>query len=92
MLGFCMKFIKKIKYFFRRPALVLIEFYQKFFSPDHSFWAKRVFPLGYCRFYPTCSEYGKLAIKKYGLIIGTVKIIWRILRCNPWSKGGIDSV
>lgn len=43
-----------------------------------------------CRFYPTCSEYSKSAVSKYGLIIGAAKSVWRIIRCNPYSKGGID--
>ncbi|MBQ2614714.1 MAG: membrane protein insertion efficiency factor YidD [Clostridia bacterium] len=43
-----------------------------------------------CRFYPTCSEYAILAIQKYGAVKGCLKAIWRILRCNPFGKGGID--
>lgn len=43
-----------------------------------------------CRFYPTCSEYAILAIKKYGVLKGGLKAVWRILRCNPFGKGGID--
>ena len=43
-----------------------------------------------CRFYPTCSEYAILAIRKYGAFKGSLKAAWRILRCNPFSKGGID--
>lgn len=45
-----------------------------------------------CKFTPTCSEYTKEAIKKYGAIRGTFKGIKRILRCNPFSKGGYDPV
>ena len=43
-----------------------------------------------CKFYPTCSEYTKQAIKKYGAGKGTILGIRRILRCNPFSKGGYD--
>ena len=43
-----------------------------------------------CKFYPTCSEYTKQAIEKYGAWKGTLLGIWRILRCNPFSKGGYD--
>ena len=43
-----------------------------------------------CKFYPTCSEYTKQAIEKYGAFKGSIKGIWRILRCNPFSKGGYD--
>ncbi len=45
-----------------------------------------------CRFYPTCSEYAVQAISKYGAMKGGVKAVWRILRCNPFNKGGFDPV
>ena len=64
--------------------------YQKTLSPDHSFWAKTFYPQGYCKFEPTCSEYMKQALKKYGFFRGSFKGVWRILRCNPWSDGGED--
>jgi len=67
----------------------LIWLYQKTLSPDHS-WLRVFFPHGYCRFQPSCSEYGKIALKKYGVIRALPKIIWRILRCNPWNEGGHD--
>lgn len=44
----------------------------------------------HCKYYPTCSEYTKQAIQKYGAGKGTIKGIYRILRCNPFSKGGYD--
>ncbi|MBI5254165.1 membrane protein insertion efficiency factor YidD [Candidatus Falkowbacteria bacterium] len=74
---------------FRYPFLFLIRLYQKTFSPDHG-WFRAKFPHGYCRFYPSCSEYAYQAIKKRGLVIGTLKSAWRIIRCNPWGKGGVD--
>ena len=43
-----------------------------------------------CKFYPTCSEYTQEAIKKKGLIRGLIKGSYRVLRCNPISRGGID--
>jgi len=43
-----------------------------------------------CRFIPTCSEYTYQAVKKYGVFIGLKKGTWRILRCNPFNKGGHD--
>ena len=43
-----------------------------------------------CKFYPTCSEYTKQAIEKYGAGKGLLLGFWRILRCNPFSKGGYD--
>ena len=73
----------------RSPVLWVIKFYQKTFSPDHGLW-KVFFPHGYCPFYPTCSSYGYQAIKKYGIIRGIPKTVWRILRCNPWTAGGVD--
>lgn len=71
-------------------SIKLIEYYQKNFSPDHSFWAKNVYPVWYCRFTPTCSEYTKKSIQKYGFLKWWIKGIWRILRCNPFSKWGED--
>lgn len=43
-----------------------------------------------CRFVPTCSQYAIEAIEKYGAFKGSILAIWRILRCNPFSKGGYD--
>lgn len=45
-----------------------------------------------CRYYPTCSAYGLRAIRVHGPIKGLVLTVWRLLRCNPWSRGGIDFV
>jgi len=45
-----------------------------------------------CRFQPTCSEYFVEAIRKKGVIVGTLKGMWRILRCNPFCRGGYDPV
>ncbi|MDD2758174.1 MAG: membrane protein insertion efficiency factor YidD [Patescibacteria group bacterium] len=73
----------------RLPFLWLIRLYQKTLSFDHG-PLKKLFPHGYCRFFPSCSEYSHQAIKKYGLIVGLPKTVWRILRCNPWGKGGVD--
>lgn len=83
------KIIKTIILFPRYPFLWLIRLYQKTLSPDHGI-CKSFHPYGYCRFYPSCSEYGYQIIKKRGIFIGISKTLWRILRCNPWSKGGID--
>ena len=73
----------------RLLVVKIIRIYQKTLSFDHGFF-KHLFPHGYCRFKPTCSEYAIEAIEKYGLIHGGLKSVWRILRCNPFSKGGID--
>ncbi len=61
----------------------LIEFYRKNISP---------LKVPCCRFTPTCSEYAIQAIKTHGAIKGTLLSIWRILRCNPFCKGGFDPV
>ncbi len=67
----------------RKVLIYLIKFYQKAISP--------LFPPS-CRFYPTCSEYSVQAINKYGVVKGGIKSVWRILRCNPFNKGGYDPV
>lgn len=61
----------------------IIRFYQKFISP--------LFPAR-CKYYPTCSSYALKAIERFGAVRGTLLAVWRILRCNPWSMGGIDYV
>ena len=47
---------------------------------------------GSCKYHPSCSEYAADAIRTYGLARGTVLAGWRLLRCNPWSDGGVDKV
>ena len=64
-----------------RVFILPIRFYRYFISP--------LFPPS-CRFYPTCSEYSAQAFLKYGVLKGGAKAIWRILRCNPFNKGGYD--
>jgi putative membrane protein insertion efficiency factor len=64
----------------RRIFLTTITFYQKWISP--------AFPAR-CKYYPSCSSYAATAISNYGLR-GVVMSIWRLLRCNPWSHGGVD--
>jgi len=77
--------------FLKRLVVRLIRFYQKTLSFDHS-PLKAFYPHGFCRFSPSCSEYGVEAITKYGVIRGGIMTIWRIFRCNPWNKGGHDPV
>jgi len=81
--------MKNPVYYLRIPFLWAIRLYQKTISPDHGLF-KGYFPHGYCPYHPTCSEYSRQVIKKRGLVIGLPKTIWRIMRCNPWTKGGID--
>ncbi len=83
------KIVNLLLFLPRTPILFFIKFYQKTISPDHGI-VRFLFPNGYCRFYPSCSEYGYQVIKNRGLIRGLPKTFWRILRCNPWGKGGID--
>ena len=45
-----------------------------------------------CRYYPSCSEYAAQAITRFGILRGLVLAGWRLLRCNPWSHGGVDPV
>ena len=68
----------------KRIFIGLIKFYRKYIS------GMKTTPT--CKFIPTCSEYGIEAIEKYGALKGGLLTIWRILRCNPFSKGGYDPV
>jgi len=80
---------KTIKELPRKPVLALIKAYQMTLSPDHGFF-KGMFPHGYCKYRPTCSEYGYQIIGKHGVVRGVPMAFWRVLRCNPCSKGGFD--
>ena len=82
---------KSLKYWPRIFAIRLIRIYQKTLSFDHGF-LKLFYPQGFCRFNPSCSEYGIQAIEKYGIIKGGLLTGWRVVRCNPWNKGGNDPV
>ena len=57
-------------------------------------WAYRLtfgwFLGGQCKYHPSCSQYAIDAYKEFGLFKGTVLAAWRLLRCNPWSRGGVD--
>ena len=82
-----MKQLMSIKLFvlnlFKLLFINLIKIYQRFISP--------FFPSS-CKFSPSCSKYGIEAINKYGVLKGSVITIKRILKCNPWSKGGYDPI
>ena len=71
--------------------LKLIRVYQASLSPDHS-WLHFRYPYGFCRFYPSCSQYAVLSIAKYGAVKGAWLASQRLIKCNPWHRGGIDLV
>jgi hypothetical protein len=75
----------------KKLSVFAIKVYQKTLSPDHGPF-KGLYPFGVCRYHPTCSQYTKEAIEHYGVFRGVGMGLWRILRCNPWSKGGNDPV
>jgi len=64
----------------RTATITIIKLYQKWISP--------AFPAR-CKYYPSCSSYATSAISHYGLR-GVGMSMWRLLRCNPWSHGGVD--
>lgn len=68
----------------KKIGILLISFYKKYISPIFHFYGIE------CKYYPTCSEYTKQAIEKYGLFKGIFLGFIRILKCNPFSKGGYD--
>ena len=68
----------------KRILIGMINFYRKYLSGLKRYST--------CKYYPTCSQYGLEAIEKYGAFKGGLLAVWRILRCNPFSKGGYDPV
>jgi uncharacterized protein len=66
-----------------RLLVLLIRGYQAVVSP---LFGQR------CKYYPSCSEYAAQAIARFGILRGLVLAVWRLLRCNPWSRGGFDPV
>ncbi|MBX4186946.1 MAG: membrane protein insertion efficiency factor YidD [Candidatus Doudnabacteria bacterium] len=70
------------------PLQLLILIYQKTLSPDHGL-LKPFYPYGYCKFYPTCSEYSRLVLQKQGLL-GLPKIINRLISCRPGVAPAVD--
>ena len=76
----------------RLVVLWTIRFYQSTLSLDHGLARHLVPQAGRCRFYPTCSEYGYQAVERFGICKGGWLAFRRVLRCNPWSSGGVDEV
>jgi uncharacterized protein len=71
-----------------RLLLATLAFYRRWLSPAlHS-----LNPGGGCRYVPTCSEYASIAIATHGSLRGSALAIWRVLRCNPFGRGGLDNV
>jgi len=71
-----------------RVLLATLVFYRRWISPAlHS-----LNPGGGCRYVPTCSEYASTAIATHGSLRGSALAIWRLLRCNPFGRGGLDNV
>ena len=67
----------------KKILIIVIKFYQKYLSP-----LKQT----KCPYFPTCSGYGLEAVEKHGAFKGFLLASWRVLRCNPFSKGGCDPV
>ena len=67
----------------RAVVVAPVRFYRRWISPGIP---RR------CKYYPTCSQYAMTAIGRYGILRGLVLAGWRLLRCNPWSHGGVDFV
>ena len=75
--------MEKLEIDMKKFFLFIIKFFRKYISPLKS---------TKCPYIPSCSEYGMEAIEKYGALKGGALALWRIIRCNPFSKGGYDPV
>lgn len=73
----------------RTILVFLITLYQRTLSPDHGLFRGR-FPHGYCRHYPTCSEFTRQALLQYGTVKGLGMGTVRVLTCNPFVKPRVD--
>ena len=69
----------------KKLILTLIKIYKKTLSPGN-------FGINPCRFTPSCADYTYEAVEKYGAVKGTFLGVKRLVRCNPFSKGGYDPV
>ncbi len=67
----------------RNAGVAVLLVYRKLVSPLYG---------QVCRYHPSCSAYGLGSVQQFGLIRGSLMAAWRILRCNPWARGGIDDV
>ena len=67
----------------RGVAIAGVRLYQLLVSP--------LFPSS-CKYHPSCSQYAIDALRRYGVVRGSVLAAWRLLRCHPWSNGGVDRI
>lgn len=67
----------------RNAAIAVMQLYRRVVSPLYG---------QVCRYYPSCSRYALEAYQQRGLIVGTALTVWRLLRCNPFTRGGVDDV
>lgn len=67
----------------RNILIAVMLLYRKFISPMYG---------DVCKFYPSCSAYAVEALHRRGAVVGTALAIWRVVRCHPWSLGGVDRV
>ena len=67
----------------RNVGVLLLRTYRAVISPLYG---------DVCRYYPSCSAYGLGSVQQRGLVVGTALTAWRIVRCNPWTAGGLDEV
>ncbi len=74
----------------RNIAVLVIRFYQITVSPDHGWLLKGKYPYGFCRYYPSCSEYAKIAVGRNGVLKGGMQSLYRIVKCNPWAEPKIE--
>ncbi|MCL1845111.1 MAG: membrane protein insertion efficiency factor YidD [Defluviitaleaceae bacterium] len=70
----------------KAAVLAILRFYKRFVSPGLAFFGVQ------CRFFPSCSDYMYEAVRRYGVMRGGCMGAWRLLRCQPFSKGGYDPV
>lgn len=68
----------------RQTFLIPIRLYRRFVSPLKGAPS--------CRFSPTCSQYAVEAVMEWGIVVGSALTLWRLVRCNPFGKGGYDPV
>lgn len=71
--------------------IFMIKIYQKTISPDHG-WFRARFPYGYCRYYPSCSQYTIDSLREHGVTKGLWLALKRIIKCNPFSTPSVDLI